>query len=161
MRRWGAINPTGQQEALPLLQRHISEQLGEDWVSFNGQGHCPSVLAKFICGNAGIYSGIFRLVDGGQQTEKCLYILMMFKLPQICCLAYLCTGYYELSRGQDCGLLSAFTEGVTVFLPVQTGLRNTICHTYQLHPTVFHRCYLLLSTANGRWHCKITFSCYF
>lgn len=36
MRRWGAINPTGQQEALPLLQRHISEQLGEDWVSFNG-----------------------------------------------------------------------------------------------------------------------------
>lgn len=86
---------------------------------------------------------------------------MMFEIPQICCLAYLCAGYYELSTGQDCGLLSAFIEGVTVFLPVQTGLRNTLCRTHQLHPTAFHHCYLLLSTTNGRWHCKVTFSCYF
>lgn len=72
-RCWDAINPTGQQEAPPLLQRHISEQLSENRVSLNRQGHCPSVLAQFICGNAGIPASIFRLVDGGQQTEKCSY----------------------------------------------------------------------------------------
>lgn len=71
----------------------------------------------------------------------------------------MCTGYNQLSRRQDCGLLGAFTEGVTVFLPVQSGLRNTLCNTHQLHPTVFHHCYLLLPTPNGRWDCKVTFLC--
>lgn len=74
MRRWGAIRPTGQQEALPLLQRHISKQLSEDGVSLDGQGHCPSVLAEFVDGNAGIPASILRLVDGGQQAEKCRFM---------------------------------------------------------------------------------------
>lgn len=74
MRHRDAINPTGQQEALPLLQHHISKQLSEDGGSLNRQGHCPSVLAEFICGNAGIPASIFRLVDAGQQTEKHLYM---------------------------------------------------------------------------------------
>lgn len=74
MRRWDAINPTGQQEALPLVQGHISQQLSEDGVSLNRQGHRPSVLAEFVCGNAGIPASIFRLGDGVQQTVKCLHI---------------------------------------------------------------------------------------
>lgn len=70
MRRRDAINPTGQQKALPLFEGNISKQLSEDGVRFDRQGHCPSVLADFVCGDADIPASIFRLVDGGQQTEN-------------------------------------------------------------------------------------------
>lgn len=85
MRGWDAMHPTGQQEAPPLLQRHVPEGLGKDGMSLNRQGHCPSVLAEFVGGDAGIPAGIFRLVNGGQQTEKSssCETFMMFELPQI------------------------------------------------------------------------------
>lgn len=88
----------------------------------------------------------------------CLILNVSF-LKDKYCSAYLCAVYYELSRGQDGGLPNAFSEGVTVLLPVQTGLRYTLCHAHQLHLTVFHHCYLPLSTTYGRWDCKVTLSC--
>lgn len=68
MRRWDAVSPTGQQEALPFFEGHVSEELSKDGVGLDRQGHCPSVLADFICGDADIRASIFRLVKEGQKT---------------------------------------------------------------------------------------------
>lgn len=77
----------------------------------------------------------------------------------ICCcslficiyLPYLSNIYYQLSRGQDCVLPCAFSERITLLLPRQLGLRDPLGHTHQLSLTVFHHCYLLLTTMDGRW----------
>lgn len=82
MRHWDAINPTGQQEALPFFEGHVSEELSKDGVSFDRQGHCSSVLADFICGDADIPASIFRLVERGQQTEK-VWLFVVFEGPHI------------------------------------------------------------------------------
>lgn len=42
---WDSTDSTGQQEALSLVEGHVSEQLGEDGVSMNSKGHSVTVLA--------------------------------------------------------------------------------------------------------------------
>lgn len=67
---WDASDPTGQQEAFPLVECHISEQLGEDRVGMNRQGHRPTVLPDCITGNTGITAFIVRLVRRGDEDRQ-------------------------------------------------------------------------------------------
>lgn len=61
---WGdAAYSTSQQEALSLVEGHVSKQLGEDGVSVNRQGRRPTVLSDCICGNTGVTACIVRLVQ--------------------------------------------------------------------------------------------------
>lgn len=67
---WGvATDTTSQQEALSFVEGHVSEQLSEDRVSVDRQGHCPTVLSDCICGNTGITACIVRLVQKKDKEE--------------------------------------------------------------------------------------------
>lgn len=59
--RWDSADATSQQEALPLVEGHVSEQLSEEGVSLNSEGHCVAVLSDRICGNTGVTACILRL----------------------------------------------------------------------------------------------------
>lgn len=59
--RWDSADATGQQEALPLVEGHVSEQLSEEGVSLNSEGHCVAILSDRICGNTGVTARILRL----------------------------------------------------------------------------------------------------
>lgn len=61
--RGDATDSTGQQEALSLVEGHVSKQLSKDGVSMNRQGHCLAVLADCIRGHAGISACVVRLVQ--------------------------------------------------------------------------------------------------
>lgn len=65
--RGDATDSTCQQEALSLVEGHISEQLSKDRVSVNRQGHRPAVLSDCICGHTGITACVVRLA----QREGC------------------------------------------------------------------------------------------
>lgn len=59
--RWDSADATGQQEALPLVEGHVSKQLSEEGVSVNSEGHCVAVLSDRICGNTGVTACILGL----------------------------------------------------------------------------------------------------
>lgn len=56
-----STDSAGQQEALSLVEGHVSEQLGEDGVSVNREGHSVSVLAHCIRGYAGVTACVLGL----------------------------------------------------------------------------------------------------
>lgn len=65
-----ATDSTGQQEALSLVEGHVSQQLGEGGVSVDRQGHCATVLSNLICGYAGETACIIRLRQRQEDAQK-------------------------------------------------------------------------------------------
>lgn len=59
--RGDSTDSAGQQEALSLVEGHVSEQLGEDGVSVNSEGHGVTVLAHCIRGDAGVTACVLGL----------------------------------------------------------------------------------------------------
>lgn len=64
-----ATDSTGQQQALSLVEGYVSEQLSEDGVRVNRQGHRPTVLSNCICCYTGITACILRLVQRGDEER--------------------------------------------------------------------------------------------
>lgn len=63
-----SADSAGQQEALSLVEGHVSEQLGEDGVSVNSEGHSVTVAAHCIRGNAGVTACVLGL-DGDERSD--------------------------------------------------------------------------------------------
>lgn len=82
--RWDSADATGQQEALPLVEGHVSEQLSEEGVSVNGEGHRVAVLSDRICGNTGVTACIFGLEKRDDDRGR------MFACSFITCSRALC-----------------------------------------------------------------------
>lgn len=59
--RGDSTDSAGQQEALSLVEGHVPEQLGEDGVSVNSEGHGVTVLAHCIHGDAGVTACVLGL----------------------------------------------------------------------------------------------------
>lgn len=66
--RGDSTDSAGQQEALSLVEGHVSDQLGEDGVGANSEGHGVTVPAHCIRGNAGVTTGVLGL-DGGKRSD--------------------------------------------------------------------------------------------
>lgn len=56
-----ATDPAGQEEAFPLVEGHVSQQLSEDGVGVNRQGDRPTVLPDCISGHTGVTACIVGL----------------------------------------------------------------------------------------------------